>query len=69
MPLSAFYITTENTEDRLDSADNLRDAIRIVRELAIEGQAGEPVCIEYNGKNIRQLVLMPDGKVKEEEIR
>jgi hypothetical protein len=33
-----------------------------------EGQAGEPVSIEHRGKVVRQLVLMPDGKVEEEAI-
>ncbi len=63
-----FYITSENTEDTFDSTDNLQDAIRIARELAQEGQAGDPVCIEHEGRNIRQFVLMPDGKVAEEAI-
>jgi hypothetical protein len=33
-----------------------------------EGQTGDPVCIEHRGKVVRQLVLMPDGKVEEETI-
>ena len=41
---------------------------RIARSMALEGQAGEPVSIEHRGKVVRQLVLMPDGKVEEEAI-
>jgi hypothetical protein len=33
-----------------------------------EGQGGEPVSIEHRGKVVRQLILMPDGKVEEEAI-
>jgi hypothetical protein len=63
--MSKYYINSENTEDTFDSTDNLQDAIRIARELAQEGQAGDPVCIEHKGKNIWQFVLMPDGNVAE----
>jgi hypothetical protein len=68
MNMPQFYITYENTEDTFDSTDNLQDAIRIAREVAQKGQAGDPVCIEHEGKNIRQFVLMPNGKVAEEAI-
>ena len=66
--MSQFYITSENTEDTFDSTDNLQDAIRIAREVTQEGQAGDPVCIEHDGKNIRQFVLTPNGQVAEEPI-
>jgi hypothetical protein len=66
--MSQFYITSENTEDRFDSTDNLQDAIRIAREIVREARAGELVCIEHEGKNIRQFVLMPNWKVKEEVL-
>ena len=66
--MSQFYITNENTEDTFDSTHNLQDAIRIAREVAQKAQAGDPVCIEHKGKNIRQFVLMSDGKVAEERI-
>jgi hypothetical protein len=52
----------------IQRAYELEDAIRIARSVVHEGQAGEPVSIEHRGKVIRQLVLMPDGKVKEEAI-
>lgn len=63
-----FYITSENTEDAFDSTDNLEDAIRIAKQVAQTGQAGDPVNIAHKGKNIRQFVLMPNGKVTEEAL-
>jgi hypothetical protein len=41
---------------------------RIARSVARKGQAGEPVSVDYRGKVVRRLVLMPDGKVEEEAI-
>ncbi len=66
--MNEFYVTSENSEDRFDSTDNLQDAIRIAREVVQKGQSGELVCIEYRGKNIRQFVLMPNGRVEEEVL-
>lgn len=63
-----FYVTNESTEDTFASTDNLQDAIRIAKEVAQQGQAGDPVCIECEGKSIRQFLLMPDGKVAEQAI-
>jgi hypothetical protein len=65
----AYCIISETSEDRFDEVDSLEEAIRIARALARESQAGDPVSIEHRGRVIRQLVLMPDGKVSEEEIR
>jgi len=64
-----FYITNESTEDTLDSTDDLQEAIRIAREATRQVQVGDPVCVEYEGKTIKQFVLMPDGKVVEEALR
>jgi hypothetical protein len=69
MNLNGYCIISETSEDRFDEADSLEEAIRIARSLARESQAGEPISIEHRGRVIRQLVLMPDGKVSEEEIR
>ncbi|HEV3258386.1 MAG TPA: hypothetical protein VG013_16015 [Gemmataceae bacterium] len=66
--MSQFYITNESTEDTFASTDNLQDAIRIAREVAQQGQAGDPVSVERDGKTIRQFVLMPDGTVAEQAI-
>jgi hypothetical protein len=67
--VSQFYIVNENTEDTFDSADNLQDAIRLAREAASQGQAGDLVSIlESGGKAVRQFVLLPDGTVAEQAI-
>lgn len=63
-----YCIISETTEDRFDEAASLKEAIRIARALARESQAGDPISIEHRGRVIRQLVLLPDGKVLEEEI-
>ena len=66
---NAYCIISETTEDRFDEVDSLEEAIRIARALARESQADDPISIEHRGRVIRQLVLMPDGRVSEEEIR
>ncbi len=63
-----FYITSENSEDRFDATENLQDAIRVAREVARHSHNGDSVCIEYQGKNIYQFILKPDGKVEEKKI-
>jgi hypothetical protein len=68
MKSSAYCIISETTEDRFDEVDSLEEAIRIARAVARESQAGDPVSIEHRGRVIRQLVLMPDGRVAEQEI-
>jgi hypothetical protein len=65
MQMSRFYITNENTEDTFDATDDLQEAIRMAREVARQGEAGDLVSIEHNGKNIRQTELMPNGEVAE----
>jgi hypothetical protein len=69
MNTKAYCIISEVTEDRFDETDDLADAIRIARTLVRESRAGDPIAIEHKGRVIRQLVLMPDGRVSEEEIR
>jgi hypothetical protein len=69
MKPNAYCIISETTEDRFDEADSLEEAIRIARAVVRESQAGDPVSIEHRGRVIRQLVLMPDGQVAEQEIR
>jgi hypothetical protein len=66
--MSKFSVTNESTEDTLASTENLQDAIRIAREVARQGQAGDPVSIEREGKTVRQFVLMADGTVEEQAI-
>lgn len=62
----AYCIISETTEDRFDETDSLEEAIRIARSR--ESKAGDPVSIEYQGRIIRQLVLMPNGRVEEEVL-
>jgi hypothetical protein len=69
MRTGLYHIISETSEDRFGETTSLEDAIRIARDAAREGQTGEPVSIEYQGRVIRQLVLMPNGEVAEEEIR
>jgi hypothetical protein len=64
----AYYITNDNSEDRLDSAETFQDAVRIAKSLAREGAAGDLIFIEHEGKNIWQLSLLPDGQMKEEVL-
>ena len=67
--MAQFYIVNESTEDTIESTENLPDAIRVAREVARQGQAGDPVSIlESAGKAVRQFVLMPDGTVAEQAI-
>jgi hypothetical protein len=67
--MSQYYLVNESTEDTLDSADDLQSAIRLAREAALQGQAGDRVTIlESGGKAVRQFVLLPDGAVIEQAI-
>jgi hypothetical protein len=67
--MSLFYIVNESTEDTVDSAENLQDAIRVARDAASQGQAGDPVSIlESGGKAVMQFVRMPDGTVAEQAV-
>lgn len=68
MILNAYCIISETTEDRFDETDNLEEAIRIARAVARQSQAGDPVSIEHRGRVIRQLVLLSNGSVSEQEI-
>jgi hypothetical protein len=67
--MSQFYITNESTEDTFESTDDLQDAIRVAREVARQGQPGDPVSIlESGGTTVRQFVLLPDGTVAEQAV-
>lgn len=69
MKMSQFLVINESTEDTFESTEDLQDAIRVAREVAKQGQAGDPVSIlESGGKAVRQFVLMPDGTVAEQAI-
>jgi hypothetical protein len=62
--MSQFYIVNESTEDTFEAAGTLQDAIRVAKEVAKQGQPGDPVSVlESGGKAVAQFVLMPDGTV------
>ena len=64
-----YHIISGTSEDRFDKTDNFEEALRIARSVALrEGRIEEPVLIEHRGMVIRQLMLLPDGKVTEEVI-
>jgi hypothetical protein len=67
--MSQFYVVSEVTEDTFEATDDLQDAIRVAREVARQGAAGEPVSIlDSGGKAVKQFVLMSDGTVAEQPI-
>jgi len=66
---NAYCIISETTEDRFDEVDSLEEAIRLARAWARERSPGELVAIEHRGRVIRQLVLLPDGSLAEQEVR
>ena len=69
MSMSSYDITNESTENTLDSAEDLQDAIRIAREAARHGQTGDPITIiESEGKSIMQFSLLSNGKIAEQTI-
>ncbi|HYT92772.1 MAG TPA: hypothetical protein VEL76_28910 [Gemmataceae bacterium] len=65
-----YHIVSGTSEDRFDRAATFEEALRIARSVVErEGRIKEPVLIEHCGLVIRELTLMPDGKVAEEETR
>lgn len=66
--MSRFYINSESSEDTFDAAGDLQEAIRIAKEVVRKVPVGEPVCIEHDGKNIRQYVLRSNGQIDETPI-
>jgi hypothetical protein len=68
MSRGMYHIVSETTEDHFDETSSLEEALRIALEVVKEGQAGDPVSIEHDGRVIRQFVLTPEGKVEEESI-
>jgi hypothetical protein len=68
MRTELYHTISETSEDRFGETNSLEEAVCIARSVAREGQAGEPISIEHRGKVIRQLVLMPNGDVKDEVL-
>jgi hypothetical protein len=60
-----YHINNETTEDTFDSVENLQDAIRIAREMAIHCPTGDPISIEFQGKNVRQYLRLANGEITE----
>ena len=63
-----YYIISETTEDRFDETASLDEALRIAKCAAQEGQAGDAVSIEHQGRVIRQFILTPEGVVEEATV-
>jgi hypothetical protein len=64
-----YHVISETSEDRFGETDSFEEAVRIAQTVARESQAGDPVAIEHRGKVIRQVILLPDGRVAEEDVR
>jgi len=63
-----FYVTNESTEDTFGITEDLQEAIRIAKEVAQAGPAGDLVLVESEGKGVKQFVLTTDGTVEEYQI-
>jgi hypothetical protein len=68
MRTDLYHVISETTEDRFGETDSFEEAVRIARAVTRESQSGDPVAIEHRSKVIRQFVLLPGGKIAEEEI-
>lgn len=67
--MSQFFVVSESTEDTLDAAEDLQDAIRAAREVAGRGPAGDPVSVlDCGGKAVQQFMRLPDGTVAEQPV-
>lgn len=66
--MARFYVTNESTEDTFGATDDLQEAIRIAKEVAEAGQAGDLVLVESEGKGVKQFVLTEDGSIAENPI-
>lgn len=63
-----YQVINDTDEDSFGVSDDFETALSIARSAALE-RTGETILITHKGFAIRQLVLMPDGRVTEEEIR
>lgn len=67
--MSKFYVTNESTEDTFGATDDLQEAIRIAKDVARTGQAGDLVLVESSeGKSVKQFVLTPEGSIAEQDV-
>lgn len=65
MSQAAYQIVADATEDILDEADALDEAVRIARARVAEGPTGELVSITHRGRAVRQLVRTAGGVAEE----
>jgi hypothetical protein len=64
-----FYVTNESSEDTFGATDDLQEAIRIAKEVARTGPAGDLVLVESSeGRGVKQFVLTPEGVVAERDV-
>lgn len=64
-----FYVTNESTEDTFGATDDLHEAIRVAKEVARNGQAGDLVLVESSeGRGVKQFVLTRDGTIAEKDV-
>ena len=67
--MSKFYVTNESTEDTFGATDDLQEAIRIAKDVARTGQAGDLVLVESSeGKGVKQFVLTLEGTIAERDV-
>lgn len=66
--MTKYYVTNESTEDTFVATNDLQEAIRIAKEVARTGQAGDLVLVESEGRGVRQFVLTEDGSVEEHQV-
>ena len=69
--MARFYVVNESTEDEdvLEVADDLDNAVRLAREAAGRGPAGELVSVlDGDGLAVRQFVGKGDGDVAEQHV-
>jgi hypothetical protein len=64
-----FHVVNESTEDTLETAETLQDAVRLAKQAARRGAIGDLVSIlETGGKSVGQFILQPDGSIQEQPI-
>jgi hypothetical protein len=67
--MSKFFVTNESTEDTFGATDDLQEAIRIAKEVARTGPAGDLVLVESSeGRGVKQFILTPEGTIAEKDV-
>lgn len=68
MRTTLYHVVNDTDEDSFGEAADYETALSLARSAARERPSGETILIEYKGRVIRHLTLMPNGLVAEEEI-